>query len=188
MALKLITAPTAEPVTLAEAKLHLRVDQASEDALINVLISAARESAEHITERALMPQTWELQLDAFPDAFRLLRGPVISVTSVKYLDKNGTLQTLDSSQYQVDLTDDAGAWVLPAYGVEWPEARADINAARVRYQAGYADAATVPAAIKSWILLMIGTLYENRELDAAKALERSPGLAGMLDRYRVWSL
>ena len=62
----LVTAPAAEPLTLAEAKLHLRVDDTADDALIGALITAARQHAEHDTRRALVTQTWKLALDASP--------------------------------------------------------------------------------------------------------------------------
>ena len=68
MTLKLITAPAAEPVLLADAKLHLRVDHIADDDLITSLITAAREAAEHLTGRALITQTWERVLGAFPSS------------------------------------------------------------------------------------------------------------------------
>ena len=77
MALKLITAASTFPITLEDAKLHCRVDTAADDALINALITAATELAEQKTGRALMAQTWELTLDAFPEAFELTRVPEV---------------------------------------------------------------------------------------------------------------
>lgn len=82
MALKLITAATALAVSLVEAKEHLRVTESTEDTLITAMITAATEVAEQITGRAIMPQTWELTLDAFPDAFELTRIPAASITSL----------------------------------------------------------------------------------------------------------
>lgn len=67
MPLQLISPPAEEPLSLAEAKLHLRVDFSDEDALISALISAARQAAETITARQLVTARWKYILDAFPD-------------------------------------------------------------------------------------------------------------------------
>lgn len=189
MALKLITAPVAEPITLAEAKAHLRVDVIDDDAYITALIVAARQAAEHATGRALMPQTWELALDAFDDVILLPRPPLASVTSVTYIDADGVTQTLASY-----LLDDHSqpARLLPAYGADWPTTREQANAVLIRYSAGYADAASVPQPIKSWMLLHIGMLYENREAVVESSMSRStfaamPQYDRLIDPYRVWS-
>ena len=162
MPLQLITAPTVEPVTLARAKLHLRVDVSDDDELITAMIASARVSAEAKLQRAILPQTLELTLDEFPGvwgpgtlltyrhqatlparlgAIELPGGPVSAVSSVKYLDLNGAEQTLVAgTDYQVDLRDDRFGRVLPVYGGSWPTTRPDINAVRVRYVAGWLDA------------------------------------------------
>lgn len=62
----LVTGPSEEPVSLAEAKLHLRVDDNADDALISALIVAARQHAENDTRRALVTQTWRQVWDQFP--------------------------------------------------------------------------------------------------------------------------
>ena len=190
MALKLITAATTYPVTLAEAKLHCKVDAADDDALITAMITAATEMAEQQLGRALMTQTWELTLDSFPAAFELTRVPVQSVTSVKYYDTTGTLQTLSNLLYSVDTADGDGyAYVTPAYNTDWPESREQINAVVVRFVSGYASAAEVPESIKSWVKLMISAMYENREAESQSM--RAAGTLKMqfvdrlLDRYRV---
>jgi hypothetical protein len=96
MAYKIITQPTVEPVTLAEAKIQCRADGNELDSLLTgVIIPAARRSAEHETGRALCTQTRELVLDAFPADFELYGSPIQSVVSVKYLDESGNEQTLD---------------------------------------------------------------------------------------------
>lgn len=162
MSYKIITAPVVEPVSLAEAKVHCRVDVSDDDALITSLITAARESAEHETGRALCTQTRELVLDAFPDAFVLRGAPVQSVVSIKYLDSTGVEQTLDPADYILDNDSEPGFAVI-GYGKAWPESYATINAVRVRYVCGYGAASDVPASIKAWILLAVGTLYAQRE-------------------------
>lgn len=192
MTTRLITAPTSEPVSLAEAKLHLRVDHNAEDTLIQALVTAAREQCEHILGRSIMPQTWELVLDTFPadGDIELSNPPIISIASVKYIDANtGTEVTLASNQYALDKDSEPG-WLMPESGITWPATYAAANAVRVRYQAGYADAASVPVSIKNWILLAIGVWYQNREAMAFNTLEKLPHdfFGGVLDRYRICRL
>lgn len=191
MALKLITPASTFPITLEDAKLHCRVDTAADDALINALITAATELAEQKTGRALMAQTWELTLDAFPEAFEITRIPLQSITSLKYIDTAGVEQTLSNALYSMDMADDHGfAYVVPVYNGTWPENRAQINAVALRYVAGYASAAAVPEGIKQWIRLMVSTMYENRETEAysSRAVSTTVQMRfvdGLLDRYTV---
>lgn len=185
---KLITAPTAEPITLAEAKAHLRVDSTDEDALITALIVAARQGAETATGRALLPQTWELALDEFATEVRLSRAPVSAVDSVKYVDTDGVLQVLDPAAYLLDSHSEP-ARLTAQFGASWPATRSQANAVLIRYVAGYANAAAVPQEIKQWMLLRIGMLYENRESVAAGvSLAEMPFVDCLLDAYRIWSL
>lgn len=194
MALKLITAATVLAVSLAEAKSHLRVDTADEDTLITALIAAATEMAEQKTGRAIMTQTWELTLDAFPEAFELTRPPVQSIASVKYYDTTGAQQTLSNTLYALYGNDDFGyGCVAPVYAGSWPETRGQINAVAVRYLAGYADAAAVPEGIKQWIKLMVSTMYENRETEAysSRAVSTTVQMQfvdRLLERYQVMAL
>lgn len=162
MTYKLITPPSEEPLTLDEAKAHLRVESTDDDALITALIVAAREQAESITARALCTQTWELVLDAFPEACVLRHSPVQSVTSVDYLDTDGASQSLTLTDTLLDSESTPG-YLVPAYGKAWPATWCVPNAVRVRYVSGYGAAADVPQSIKAWMLLCIGTLYAQRE-------------------------
>ena len=193
MSLRLVTAPTTYPVTLAEAKAHLRVDSTDEDTLITAMITAATETAEQITGRAIMTQTWELTLDGFPSEFELTRVPVASVTSVKYLDMDGVQQTLSNALYLVRTADDFGfAKVAPAYNTEWPLAQDSFDSVAVRFVAGYANAAAVPESIKAWVKLTVSAMYENREAEAysSRAVSTTVKMSfvdGLLDRYKVWA-
>ncbi len=188
MSLKLITAPAAEPVLLAEAKLHCRVDGTDDDALLTALIVAAREAAEHELGRALITQTWEKVLDAFPSAIRLPYPPCQAIVSVKYLDGDGIEQTLAAPSYQLDSHSEP-AWLVPAYGYGWPATRAEPNAVRVQFRAGYGDAGSdVPEAICLWILLQVGNWFRNREAASDLALIKTPYVDRLLDRYRLYSL
>lgn len=187
MSTKLITAPSTEPVSLVEAKLQLRVTSTDDDTLITALIVAAREAAEYEMQRAIISQTSEKALDMFPDAIEL--PPTASITSVKYLDSNGDEQTLSSGSYTLDnASDSAPSWLTPAYGYSWPDTYLDVNAVKVRYVAGWADANAAPKSIKQWILLNVGHWYANREAASVDKLEPLPFIASLLDRYRIYSL
>jgi uncharacterized phiE125 gp8 family phage protein len=191
MTTRLITAPSLEPVTLAEAKLQCRVDDATDDALITSLIMAAREQCEHILQRSLITQTWEKVLDSFPDDndIELLNPSILTITTVKYIDATtATETTLAGSQYSLDKDSEPG-WLMPANGVTWPATLAVANAVRVRYTAGYgATASDVPQGIKNWILLAVKELYDGCGGDTANKMLPNDFLSGMLDRYRVWSI
>lgn len=191
MTLKLTTARTLQPITRAEAKLHLRVDASDEDALIDALIVAATDDAEHLMSRAVLPQTWTLYLDDFcADQIDLQRPPVTAITTVKYLQaSDGALTTLPDTEYTLAAGSDYTARVLPAYGKAWPATRDMPEAVQIAFVCGYANAAAVPEPIKAWIKLRIGALYENRQAwTLGKAIERNPHVDHLLDRYRVWSL
>lgn len=158
------TQPSEEPISLDEAKTHLREDGTDQDSLIEGLIIAAREQAEKFTERALCTQSWTLKLDAFPcESFiKLPFPPLISVESVKYYDTDGVLQTMSSSDYVVDTTSLFGKIDL-AYGASWPTPRDIPNAVVVAFTCGYGGRNAVPASIKAAIKLNLSHLYENRE-------------------------
>lgn len=183
MTMQLITDVTVEPVTVAEAKAHCRVDVSDDDALIGALITVARQVGEHITGRAFAPQTREVVLDLFPDAIELPGGATV-VSSVKYYDTTGAEVTLSASDYVVDSIA-APAWVLPAYGKSWPETYQTVNAVRVRYTCGFT---TAPTAIKQWILMRVASMYDNRA-DFATARDAAnvalPFVDHLLDPYKV---
>lgn len=188
--LKLITAPTVEPVTLTEVKEQAVIGVTTDDTLLTRLISVARAEAEAITKRSLAPTTWEVVLDTWPRwEIRLPRGPVTAVSSVKYYDEDEVEQTLSASIYETDL-DSLIPRVQPRDGEDWPDLAVMLNAVRVRYTAGWTTA-TVPAEIKQWILVRVASLYAQRESFLAGS--NAPAVAPMprsfvdalLDPYTV---
>jgi uncharacterized phiE125 gp8 family phage protein len=138
-----VTSPTYEPISLACAKLWLRVDSTTEDALIGSLLMAARSIVEQITRRALVAQTWDWRLSEFPGAERELRlpkAPLQSVTSITYLDGAGALQTWSTDAYDVSAPAGPEAQmgrVQLAAGVNWPDTYDQLNAITVKFVAGY---------------------------------------------------
>lgn len=187
--LSLVTPPAREPITLAEAKAHLRVEHTADDAVvIPAQLRAARSFVENYLNRAIMKQRWRLSLDTFPGAdepVRLYRPPLMSVVTVRYLDGDGVWQTLHDAAGAPPITgvatcavDDA-AWIVPAKpGDTWPDTLARAGAIEVVFDAGYREPTTtgdplapvdgdpgdkVPFEIKAAILLTLGTLYANRE-------------------------
>ena len=165
--LSLITAPSEEPLTLQEAKNHLRVetDFTNDDDLILGLIQAAREWAEGETDRAFITQTWDVTFSSFPceSYINIPKPNLVSVTTLKYYDENGVEQTWDSANYIVNAGSLPGRVSL-APNIVWPTIQAGRDkAVTIRFVCGYGDASAVPEAIKSAIKLKIGELYENRE-------------------------
>jgi uncharacterized phiE125 gp8 family phage protein len=182
--------PAIEPVTLSEAKTHLRVDGNDEDAYIASLITVARTAAEDRTGRTLITSTWRYTIDEFPDAIPLANPPIISIVSLQYKrDSDGVIVTLDSQDYLLDNVNQPG-WVVPAFGKQWPATRDEINSVIVNYTAGYgSSAASVPAPLKQWILLAIGDMYDqSRSLSSERAMVPSKFVDSLLDPYRFFAL
>ena len=175
-----------QPVSLEEAKAQARVDCADEDGLIGAYITAATDAASDRLQRALVPTRYRLTLDSFPDAIELILPPIISVESVKYIDHNGDQQTLDPQDYYLDSVSEPG-YLVPAAGRAWPATQDRINAVEVEYTAGY-PASAVPSPVKTWILLALGDLYEQRTRSAEKPVVPQFFAESLLDTYKIWSL
>ena len=182
------TAPSEEPITAAEAKIHLRVDYSTEDGLIASLITAARRQAESETGRRFVTQTLTLGLVDFPRIWpwaiapgaeparhftfpgRFVPGvidipvePVQSLTSVKWYDGTGTQQTMvDGTDFMTWLAHSPPI-IYAAPGKLWPLTQIGrLNSVEVVFVAGYGSAAAVPAEVKAAIYLTVGYWFENR--------------------------
>lgn len=198
MGLSLVTGPTIEPVSLAEAKAHCRVVVPDDDALISGYINAARSYLEEISGRSFVLSTWDYFIDNdWPWVFdfetrchqqmiEIPKSPLASVTSINYVDGAGASQLLASNQYVVDGTGAIGR-ITPAYDVTWPTVRAQKSAITVRFVAGHASEA-VPDPIRQAILLLIGHWYENREAVVIGATPSEVPLAvgSLIAPYRVY--
>ena len=189
----LITPPIIEPVSLAEAKLHLRVDDNDDDELITAIITAAREHVEDITRRCILTQTWDYTLEEWPcsDFIKLLGGKLQSATSVKWKDTDGTSTTLTATtDYLVETNGTRiGRIVLP-YGESWPSGTLyPSNPITIRYVAGWTTAALVPYGIKAACLLICADLYTNREgqlVGSAQIYFENKTLQRLLASARLW--
>jgi uncharacterized phiE125 gp8 family phage protein len=178
------TPPASEPVTLADARLHCRVEISDDDALISALITAAREYCEKEVRRAFITRSYQLRMTRFPysvpiayypfytlermpnqlfGTIELPRPPLISVDAVKYIDANGTLQTLDPTLYQVESGGVCQGLITPAYGLLFPVTRYEMGAVQVNFTAGYSDPTQIPSSLKAAMKLCIGHWYRNRE-------------------------
>ncbi len=160
MPLTLTSPPALEPVTLAEAKAHLKLDTTDDDALVNTLITAARARAEWHTGRALVTQGWTLWLDSWSQPLTIPLPPLQTVTALTLYARDGTARAADPATYSVDR---AGNRIVFTEPCTPPTDLRSFNAVAVDFVAGYGDAATdVPAPLREAILELIAFLYENR--------------------------
>lgn len=204
MSLIRITAPSSEPIELADARQRLHEDALGDpassphDVDITAMIKAAREhldGSSGILGRALVEQTWELRLDGFPGCWGWLGGeaidlplpPLRSVTSVTYLDSGGTTQTLPAEDYQViGLGGDAAASIVPAFGKTWPSTRLQPESVAVRFVCGYASG-QIPEPIIGAMHLLIGHWFENRQAVTIGLVskELALGVMSMVGPFKV---
>lgn len=185
----LITPPDSEPVSLDEARAHMRVTHNEEDELINGLITAARVTVETITRRSLLTQEWKLSFDEFPlsDTVKIPHTPVREIDVVQYYDAVGVLQTLNAGKYWLDSVS-APARLILKDGEVFPDTqKGRPNAVQISYLAGYGDEPEdVPAPIRHAIKLIVAHLYENPEIVSAGQLSTIPMSCDyLLSPYRV---
>jgi uncharacterized phiE125 gp8 family phage protein len=169
-----------------------------------MLISAARQAAETLTNRQFVTARWRLVLDSFPGpslmgvpsgqpfslpghAILIPKSPLQSVVEIRYLDMAGVSQVMPAVNYAVDSVCEP-ARITPVFGQIWPISLPQIGSVSVTFDVGYGSAASVPEGIKSWIKLRIGSLYAHREEVAALSrgrIEALPFIDGLLDPYKV---
>lgn len=157
-----VTGPTSEPVTLAQARkqLELSPSDTAHDDQLSLLIQAAREQWEHDTDSALLTQTLSVALPYFAEV-ELPKRPIQSITSVTYYNEADVLQTLSTSIYDLDKP---RRLVRLKTLQTWPSVATRWDAATITYVAGYASVAAVPAIAKQAILLLVGNYFENRDM------------------------
>lgn len=180
--LSVVTAETADPVTLAEAKAHCRITVADEDALVAGYLLAARQHVEDYTGRTLAVRTYDFKIDDnWPDAITLPCPPVVSVTTVSYVDANGATQTLSGALYQLDKGMLFGR-IVPAYSASWPQVRRQVDSITVRFTAGYTQ---IPEPLRQAILLLTSHFYDNRQ-PVGSVQEMPFSVVALLSPYKVY--
>ena len=180
-------APVFQPVTVDEAKVQLRIESDDFDDEIRKQIDAATDYLQTVGDRQFCTATWMTKLDKFPcgydDEIRLAKSPLASVSSIAYLDADGTSTTLSSTAYDVDTNSEPGRITL-SYGDVWPSTQDVANAVTITFVAGQAQA-SVPQRIKQHILSIVAEWWWNRETSMESTSKESPWHTRLLWSMRV---
>lgn len=184
--LALHTAPTSEPVSLEEAKKQTEtVGMTHHDQHLLSLVTAARGYIERRLNRQLMTATWDLSLDRFPcssEPLLIPYAPLVSITSITYLDSAGDSQTWSSSSYRVSTSREPGR-VVPVFGQLYPATYPTTDSVVVRFVAGYGEATSVPEGIKQAIKLLVSHWFEERSPVGTVGREIAFSLESLLANY-----
>lgn len=182
-------APASEPISLAEAKLHCRVDAdvVDEDGLIADLVKAAREYCETTVFQAFALSSWRLSMDVFPPwELEVPLSPLVAVQSIQYrASEDGLLRTMDPTLYVVD-TDARPGRLTPIWAGYWPTLRVQTNAVQISFTAGVSPS-DVPARVRQAIRLLVGHWYENREAVSSGSVGAEVKLAVDALLNSVWT-
>ncbi len=185
------TPPAVEPVTLAEAKAHCRIDTSDDDAYVVSLITAARQWVEEYLDRSLVHTQWTMRLDSFPYEFELPRPPMATAgtstaVAVTYTLGDESTATLSTVSYRVDRQATPGV-VRQLRSGTWPGNLDDYNAVSVTWWGGYGSSGSdVPVAIRHAILMLVGHWFEFRTgvLAGSISKEIEFGVKALLDSQR----
>ena len=171
-----VTAPSASPISLAEAKAQMRVEGNDDDIVIQRLIDSAVAfvDAQGVLGFAMITQTWAQWLSPNPGTVQLSLGPVQSVSAVKYYDVDGVLQTATLSDFNVFGTPNR-ITVSPKAGKAWPVTQTRDDAIKIEYVVGYgATSASVPQTVRHALMMLVAHWYENRETSSEKQMLDMP--------------
>lgn len=207
-----VTPPAAEPVSVADAKAHLRLDTDDEAGLLALLIAGAREVAETVTERALVTQTWRMSLDSWCErdgwreraepclaplagrvsgriAIELPKPPLVSVASVTTYGEAGVGAVWEPAAYFVDRAGAPGR-IVRLRGAPWPVPGRPAGGIEIVFTAGYGGPEAVPAALRQAILLLVAHWFENREPAPPRTIGAPipASVYGLLAPFRVLGL
>lgn len=188
-ALELLEAPATTPVTLTEVKDQLRVEHTDDDTLINRLINVAvaYTDVQGALGHAMITQKWGQWVNSTPpQTVKLLLGPLIAVTAVKYYDANGTLQTDTLSNYEIFGTEFSST-IGPKEGFAWPVTQDRPDAIRIEYTIGYGSATTdIPETLRHALMMLIAHWYEHRENELVGSISKNIpyGFDALMDMHR----
>jgi uncharacterized phiE125 gp8 family phage protein len=175
MVWRVITEPTAEPVSVLEAKEWMRIvaSYTADDALIGLMITAARQYIERACNRALSKQKWLFTFDCFPDFEIYLAGTIRSVDKIEYLDFDGLYQELTS--FSVRLAEPVR--VSPAPNEYWPLSPYANEAVKITASVGYD---VVPESLKTALKGLVTHWYETRQAGTSLQFYEVPMFVEML--------
>ena len=185
MSLALITKPAVEPITLTDAKSHLRVEHSDDDILIGALISASRQYLEQVTGLVFITQTWRQFEDCWPSSrcVNISRHPVQSIQSITVYDAQGTPQLINADNYLLDNAS-RPARLLSHTALVAGQA---MNGIEVEFVAGYGDTGIdVPDALKRALHMLTAHWYEFRGAIAPSEQPVSipPGFAALISPWK----
>jgi len=184
--MRLLTAPAAEPVSLDQAKFAARLTGITAfDAMLPIYIQAAREIAEMETGVRWMAQEWRSEFADWPTTADVVPLAGATAVAVSYVDEAGTWQDLDDADVVwADMR--PGVAIAPPVDAQFPKLGQVAIGPRVRVDVtvGAASAATVPSAIKTFIMGMVAYWVENPQAYTDKPHIATPAMLRLLDSQR----
>ena len=186
-ALERIEDPAELPVSLTEAKAHMRVTSSAEDAFIRSSLDAAVSFVDGmgVLGRAMVTQKWRQYAPPNPGTVRLKIATVQTVTKIGYYDPDGAEQTATLAEFDVFGNGEAST-VQPKPGNSWPATQQRPDAIWVEYEAGYGAAADVPPEIKHAIKMLTAHYEYQRVNSTEKPLSDVPfGFSDLIGAHRV---
>lgn len=185
--MKLVQSSTSfnEPVSVAELRRHLRIEHNDEDSYLTMLIGAARASAENIIDGIIADREFALTLDSFASVIELPLRPIDQATiSISYIDADGATQEFSGFDYESTLFKTN---IFPAYDQAWPEVEQGRDKVTITFTAGLAGyEGVMPQDVKHAILMIAGTLYDQREDHTAQVKLHDVPMSSqmLLDGYK----
>jgi len=190
--LELIDPPSVKPITLEEARDHLRVTTTDEDSYIQLVINAATDYYERLTWLQLITATYDFFLDEFPAGdtpIELPRPPFQSITEIKFVNDDGVVETWANTLYELDTSLLPGK-VRPVNGEFYPSTNDQFKAVTITFKAGYGDSsAEIPDGILQTLKLLISFLYDHRDFvipQREKGHDIPMGIINMIQQHSVW--
>lgn len=156
-------APTETPVSIDDVKAKLRIEHNDDDGQLETCLKAAIDYCQEYQWAQYCTATFVERFDCFPCYFVPQRCPLLSVTSLAYVDQAGNTQTLTANtHYTVDIYSKPGR-IVPAVNYSWPATYGHVNDVTLTYTAGYGAAAAVPDEIKQAVIMKTAQFFEACE-------------------------